>query len=112
MNTGLADAVSDNLKNIILTNRGERVMNPSFGANLKSILSEFGTDGFEGEVMARIKTSVSKYLPYVALTTMSMEQLPSPPAAGLVVVRFNIKYAIPAAKLNDQEISVTLSTIA
>ena len=73
MNTDLGDAIADNLKNLLLTNRGERVMEPDFGANLKSILSEFGTSGFEGEVMTRIKTSVGKYLPYVSLQQMKLE---------------------------------------
>ena len=53
MNKSLVDAAADNLKNLILTNRGERVMQPDFGANIKSILAEFGTQGFESEVMVR-----------------------------------------------------------
>lgn len=112
MNTNLADAISDNMRNIILTNRGERVMSPKFGANLKAILTEYGTSGFESEVMTRISTSVSKFIPYVTLSTMSLEKIPSPPSLGLIIVRINVKYAIPAANLTDQEISVTLSTIA
>ena len=47
MNTNIGDSVSDNLKNLLLTNRGERVMQPDFGANLKPILTEYGTTGFE-----------------------------------------------------------------
>ena len=112
MNTNLVDAVADNLRNVLLTNRGERVMQPDLGANLKAILSEFGTPGFETEVMARINSAVSKYMPFVSLSTMSMEKIPSPPSDGLVIVRFNIKYSIPSARVTGEEISVTLSTIA
>ena len=112
MNTKLEDSVYDNLKNILLTNRGERVMNPNFGANLKAILAEYGTKGFESEVMARINTAVKMFMPYVTLSTMQLEKLPSPPDLGVTVVRVNIKYSVPQVALNDQELSVTLSTIA
>jgi phage baseplate assembly protein W len=112
MNTTLADMIADNLRNLLLTNRGERVMNPQFGANLKAILAEFGQPGFENEVMARINTAVKKFLPYVALSTLSVDSIPSPPSSGLTIIRFSIKYGIPAAQVTDEEISVTLSTIA
>lgn len=112
MNTTLADAAQDNLKSIILTNRGERVMEPDFGANLKAILTEFGTAGFENEVMTRIKTATSKYLPYISLQQMKLNKLDSPPASGLVVVTLEIEYSIPLVNLQNQQITVTLNTIA
>ena len=112
MNTDLGDAIADNMRNILLTNRGERVMQPLFGANLKAILTEYGTDGFEQEVMSRIASSVKKFIPYVTLGTMSLEKIPSPPDQGLIVVRINIKYSVPAANMSGEEMSVTLSTIA
>jgi len=111
MNTDLASAVSDNMKNLLLTNRGERVMQPDFGANLKAILSEFGTTGFESEVMRRIKTSVSKYFSYVTLLNMTLEKVETPPEQGLVVVNVGISYSITNTQ-GEQQITVTLSTVA
>ena len=87
-------------------------MEPDFGANLKSILTEFGTPGFEGEVMTRIKTSVAKYLPYVSLQQMKLEKLPSTPSSGLIIVRIEIIYSIAAANLSNQQMAITLNTVA
>lgn len=112
MNESLVDAAADNLKNLILTNRGERVMQPDFGANLKSILGEFGTQGFESEVMTRIKSSVKKYLPFISLQNFGIEKLDSPPQDGTVVVKMNITYSIPSASVTGQQISVIMRTIA
>jgi len=112
MNTDLGDAIADNLKNLLLTNRGERIMEPDFGANLKSILTEFGTSGFEGEVMARIKTSVAKYLPYVILQQMKLEKLPAPISSGLVIIRIEIMYSVAKANLSNQQMTITLNTVA
>jgi phage baseplate assembly protein W len=112
MNETLADATADNLRNLILTNRGERVMQPNFGANLKAILTEFGTEGFEAEVMKRIKTAAAQYLPYVALSTMSLQKLDSTPQSGLIVVKLNIGYSIPRVNIVNQQLTVTLSTVS
>lgn len=112
MNESLETSIADNLRNLILTNRGERVMNPDFGANLKSILTEFGTSGFESEVMRRIKTATTKYLPYVALTTMSMQKLESTPQSGLISVEFNIAYSVPKANIANQQLTVVLNTVS
>ena len=111
MNKDLASAVSDNIKNILLTNRGERVMQPDFGANLKPILSEYGSPGFESEVMIRIKSSVKKYLPYVSLSSMKLENLQAPRGSGLKIVQVDIEYLVPTLGLGKQNISVTLSTV-
>ena len=44
MNTTMRDAIADNLKNLLLTNAGERPMNPGFGANLKPLLADIKKD--------------------------------------------------------------------
>jgi phage baseplate assembly protein W len=97
---------------LLLTNRGERIMQPDFGANLKPILTEFGTVGFESEVMSRIKASVSKFFPYISLSQMSLQQEDSPPDSGLVIVSVGITYSIPQVNATNQSVQVTLNTVA
>ena len=86
-------------------------MQPDFGANLKPILSEFGSPGFEGEVMARIKSSVKRFLPFISLSEMRLEELPEPVGSGLRLVQVSISYTIPRAGVSNQSVSVTLSTV-
>jgi len=69
MHTDLDNTISDNLRNLILTNHGERLGLFDFGANLFPLSMEFGTDRFDSEAIGRISTAVSKYMPYVALDT-------------------------------------------
>jgi phage baseplate assembly protein W len=113
MNKTAQDAVGDNLKNLLMTNRGERVMQPDFGANLKAILTEYGTAGFESECMRRIKQSVKKYLPYVGLSKMAMQKIETPASDGLTVLSITIEYTVPGATTGNivQSLTVTLSTI-
>jgi len=111
MNTEFKKQAADNLISMLLTNRGERVMQPDFGANLKPILSEFGSPGFESEVMARIKSSTKRFLPFISLSEMRLEELPEPAGTGLRLIQVSISYTIPRAGIGAQSVSVTLSTV-
>lgn len=67
MHTNVAKQISDNLRNLILTNHGERLGFYDFGANLRPILFNLGSNGGDSEAVNRIKTAVAKYLPFVSL---------------------------------------------
>lgn len=68
MHYSLADQITDNLRNLILTNRGERLGLYNFGANIRPLLTEYANkDAFDQEAMKRIKTAVSLYMPFVEL---------------------------------------------
>jgi len=111
MNNDFGKQVSDNLRNLLLTNKGERVMSPDFGANLKPILSEFGKTTFETEAATRIKTSVLKYLPYVSLTELKLEELPQQNGSNLRVIKIGITYSVPSTNIKQQQLTVTLNTV-
>jgi len=68
MNYSLLEQMSDNLRNIILTNHGERLAMYDFGANLRPLLTDYSNkDNFDQEAMRRIKTTVGKFMPFVNL---------------------------------------------
>jgi phage baseplate assembly protein W len=67
-NDTIKTQISDNLRNLISTNYGERVGIVDFGANLNQLVSDYASkESFDSEAMARIKTSVKKWMPYVEL---------------------------------------------
>ena len=68
MHTDLSKQISDNLRNLLLTNHGERLGFFDFGANLRPILFDLGTDTGDTEAVNRIKSAVRKYMPYVSLS--------------------------------------------
>ena len=76
MTYDVSKQVSDNLRNLIQTNHGERLGRPDYGANLKPLSLELmGQSAFETEAMSRISASVSKYLPFVSLKTMTLRRV-------------------------------------
>ena len=64
-----SDQIADNLRNLILTNHGERLLHYDFGANLRSLTFNLGQEDFDNEAILRIKRAVNKYMPYVSLET-------------------------------------------
>jgi phage baseplate assembly protein W len=69
MNTTFSDQIHDNLINLILTNHGERLGLPKFGANLMELAFEMQSETGANEAMKRITLAVNKWMPFVALVT-------------------------------------------
>jgi len=108
MNTDFRSCVRDNFKNLLLTNWGERVEQYDFGCNLKELTAELGKPAFDSEAIIRIRTAVKKYMPYIQLSTFSVERLPELTTSGLAAVRIKIGYSIPAGGINRDGIAITL----
>ena len=45
MHTNVGDAIRDNLRNLLLTNHGERLIHTDLGANLRPLLTELAAEG-------------------------------------------------------------------
>jgi len=67
MHTDIAKQISDNLRNLIMTNHGERLGFYDFGANLMPLVFELGTDEADQKAIDRISNTVRKYMPFVSL---------------------------------------------
>jgi len=61
------ELVRQNLKNLLLTNPGERIMDVSFGVGLNSFLFEQDSQILYSKITGKITEQVSKYLPYVKI---------------------------------------------
>ena len=70
MNTGFVELVLQNLKMILLTSPGERIMDPEFGVGLRNFLFEQNVKQVHGDIASRIKRQVKKYLPSVQINSV------------------------------------------
>ena len=72
MHTDVAKQVSDNLRNLILTNHGERIGFYDFGANLRPLLFDLGTEDADTQAVQNIRSAVGKYMPFVSLSNFQV----------------------------------------
>ena len=66
------DQTKSNLINLLLTNKGERVLNPNFGSNLKQALFEQITQSTEDDIRNIIISSASIYIPEISIVSIDI----------------------------------------
>ena len=67
------DQAVANAKNLLYTNRGERIMQPLFGCNLRAVLFENITEDMLLTIESTIKDSFKYWLPYIFINELSVE---------------------------------------
>ena len=72
MNKTVVESVKQNLKNLLLTAPGERIMDPEFGAGLRNLFFEMN-DGLTADVVrSKIYEQVSVYLPFITILEINI----------------------------------------
>ena len=107
MHKDFASSIHDNLINLILTNHGERLALPLFGANLMELAFEMQSEAGSEEAMMRISEAVLKFMPYVALESFE-------PVIDLFenkeVAKVGVKltYSVPRIKIKSRGLEVII----
>lgn len=83
------EQIKYNLINLLLTNKGERIENPEFGADLKKELFENINDSTFDIIKDKIVNSVNIFIPEVTLTNIVIT-----PLLDQNTVNINIEYYI------------------
>jgi phage baseplate assembly protein W len=71
-NDTTVDAISDDLKILIKTNWGERVIQYDFGANLRSLLFEPMVNTKQ-QISDYISAAVDKWMPFVVISSLTVD---------------------------------------
>lgn len=111
MHSNLEDTVSDNLRNLILTNWGERVGLYKFGANLKELTTDLvSQENFDNEAITRIRNAVQTWMPFVDLDTFT-SSINRTENVNTAIIELQITYNIPAINVNGKKLLVRLYAI-
>ena len=87
--TALEQAKS-NIKNLLLTNKGERLGNPTFGTNLLSLaFSQENTD-LESRVEEEIRAAMSEFLPFINIVNIETNFSDENMSTAIVNLRFTL----------------------
>ena len=93
------DQIKSNLINVLLTEPGERVYEPTFGVGLKKLL--FENQIKEDELESRIKDQSALYVPEIDITNLIIQLIPD---NHTLYVRLTYKFII-----NDTTDSIQLN---
>jgi phage baseplate assembly protein W len=104
LNKTLLDTIRQNLKMLLLTSPGERIMDSNFGVGIRKFLFEQDTFSVREELQNKIATQVALYLNFIVIEEIDI----SPPNSNDENVMFlKIRYKVPSINTND-ELNITL----
>jgi len=66
--------ISSNIKNLLMTKKGERIFQPEFGSGLHEILFDFNNNELPIKIETAITESMEQWLPYVTIESIDVEQ--------------------------------------
>lgn len=90
------DQIKANLINYLLTNKGERIFNPTFGADLRSLLFENIVETSLEVLKNTIQNKINNYFPEVEINLISFK-----PEPDKNEINFTLDYSITAFGVED-----------
>jgi len=90
------DQTKSNLINYLLTNKGERVFNPNFGADLRNLLFENVIDRTTDELQSKIQNDINIFFPQVDIKEIRFDNQPDDNT-----INFTLVYTIKNFGITD-----------
>jgi phage baseplate assembly protein W len=105
----LKDQVADNLRNLLLTNYGERLGLYDYGANLRPITTELvSLDDFDSQAIERIRNAVAKWMPYISLNNFASSVDRNNKNNRVAAIKVMVTYDVAALDVKNAIIEITL----
>ena len=79
---------SSNIRNLLLTNKGERVGQPEFGCGLLNVLFEPMRDDLLEDVRTEIEDSIAFWLPHVTINNIGVDRDEAEPQQLNIIIEF------------------------
>ncbi len=114
MTTDLFDQIRDNLRNLVMTNHGERLVLFDFGANLSELSTErVSREDYDHEVASRVASAVAKWMPYVSLDELVPldspdDQLGRSRTSTIPIRRYLLTYEVPVLNSPKQSLEIVV----
>ena len=112
-NTDTISAVRENIKTLLLTTKGERVMHGELGTNIPvlqgQLFEPISRDETFENIRLEIETAIQTYLPYIRILNISMITQETEPALGNNKIRVNMAYAISDQSALVDNVDITLN---
>ena len=108
MNRSIGAQIQDNFRNLLLTNRGDRVIQTDLGANLLPLAMErTSLEDFDTQAMLRIKRTTAKYMPFIILDNFETEIIHRDVEDSVGRINIKIMYNVPSRKIIGKMIEIS-----
>ena len=107
LNQNFKEVARQNLKMVILTSPGERIMIPEFGVGIRNYLFENVNTSTFNSIRQRIENQVASYLPYITIRNIEFTSERNDgisgvePSSNSNYVNLQIRYSVPSMFISD-----------
>jgi phage baseplate assembly protein W len=91
------DAIKSNLINYLLTNQGERYLNPTFGANIRALLFEQMGIDVKDTIDSTIRSGINIWFNNITIDTLTITDNPD---TNTIVIY--MKYKVDFSNISDE----------
>jgi len=98
LNANYAALAQQNLKMLVLTSPGERIMDPLFGVGIRRFFFEFNGQTTYDAISTAISQQVAKYLPYISINQLVFKMPENNPDLYPHSLSVSIKYGITSIR--------------
>jgi phage baseplate assembly protein W len=93
LNKNLASVVKQNVKMVIFTSPGERIMDSNFGVGIRNYLFEPLTESTKVNIRDRIIKQINTYLPFVVIQSLGVFSFDEQPNS----IQIKMEYSFPSS---------------
>lgn len=90
MSETVLDQIKSNFINLVLTIPGERFNNPTFGCDIHRLVFDFNDDDLSVTAREYISTAVERWMPYILLEEISIQQSDSNNYKANIYVKYRL----------------------
>ena len=95
-----------NIRNLLLTQKSERLGNPTFGSDLYKVLFEQEGEDLENRIEETVRSAMSEFLPFINVEKIETIFSPTNKSAVNVSIRFTMNFDTTT----EGELSLDLSS--
>ena len=88
------EMVKQNLKMLVLTCPGERMMDPIFGVGIRNFLFEQNTKEIHGTIQSTIIRQAGLYMPFLDIVSMDIKDFDDDPSIHRNAIHISLNYKI------------------
>ena len=99
LNKTIQETIKQNLKMLLLTSPGERMMDSKFGVGIKRYIFEQDNDDLRNNKETRIQDQIKKYLSYIQIEQIEFSQ---PDSNQENTIYIKIGYSVPSLNIKDE----------
>jgi len=94
--------IHQNLKNLLLTNPGERIMIPDFGVGVRKYLFEIHVEEAFSDISTEIQEQVNTFMPFVEIDDIILLDDEENFDSATAQISLAIQYSIPSLGVESQ----------